>query len=293
MRVALLGLGLIGGSVALALRVARAERIVAWTPSGSGPRRAAAEGVIDAVAPTAVDAIEGADLVILAAPPLACLELLDGLAGPWSAALDADATVTDVASTKGRILARADTAGLPFVGGHPLAGRETSGFAASSADLFADRPWVVVPGAAARDADVERVEWLATTVGARPVRMTADGHDAAVAAISHLPLLASAALAEAVAAWSDDGGADGTDLSRLAASGWRGATRLARGDPTMGAGMLATNAEHVTAVLAALRDVLDSWAAELERPDGADPDRLRRRLEAVRARLLAMDEAAG
>ena len=99
-------------------------------------------------------------------------------------------------------MARAEALGskLRFVGGHPMAGREASGFDAATADLFVDRPWVVVPGAHSRPADVERVEWLARAVGARPLRMDAEAHDAAVAGISHLPLVLAAALVEAVTA---------------------------------------------------------------------------------------------
>jgi prephenate dehydrogenase len=291
MRIALLGLGLIGGSLARAVRRAGEDRLVAWTPSGSGPAAALAAGVIDEAAPTPTAAVRDADLVVLAAPPLECLELIDRLAGPWRAVLRPDATVTDVSSTKAAIVGRADAAGLPFVGGHPMAGRETSGFDASTEDLFAGRPWVVVPGAAARVADVERVERLATHAGGRPLRMSAGDHDAAVAAISHLPLLASAALVEAVGAWVDDGGSDPAILGRLAASGWRDATRLAAGDPTMGAGILATNAVAVADVLERLRGSLDAWAAELESPAGPGARRLEARLAAARARLAGMRRA--
>lgn len=291
MRIALLGLGLIGGSVARAVRRAGEDRLVAWTPSGSGPAAALAAGVVDVAAPTPEAALDGAELVVLAASPLDCLELIDRLAGPWRAALRPDATVTDVASTKAAIVGRADAAGLPFVGGHPMAGRETSGFGAATDDLFAGRPWIVVPGAAARAADVERVERLATLAGGLPVRMSAGDHDAAVAAISHLPLLAAAALVEAVGAWADDGASDPAVLGRLAATGWRDSTRLAGGDPAMGAGILATNAIPVSAVLERMRRSLDAWAAELEAPDGPDASRLEDRLAGARARLAAMRPA--
>ena len=83
---------------------------------------------------------------MLSGPATACLRLLDDLAGPLADALGADAVITDVASTKGALVRRADAAGLRYVGGHPMAGRETAGYEASSPDLFHDRPWVVVPG---------------------------------------------------------------------------------------------------------------------------------------------------
>ena len=286
MRIALLGLGLIGGSIAHALRRARPDWILAaWSPSGSGPAAATAAGAVDRVAGSPVAALEGADLVVLAGPPHACLDLVDALAGPLRERLRPEAVVTDVASTKAAIVARADAAGLRFVGGHPMAGREASGFAASDPDLFRDRPWVIVPGGVAGPEDRALVEELATACGARPVAMTAADHDAAVAAISHLPLIVSAALVEAVA------GADGparpgwATSAGLAAGGWQGMTRLARGDVEMGAGIVATNAGPIAARIRDLRAVLDGWLSDLERPDGPDLAVLAARLATARRRL--------
>lgn len=275
MQLAFLGLGLIGGSVARATVTAGfATGVAAWTPGGAGPRAAGPDGIRIAARPA--DAIRDADLVILAAPPLACLELLDLLGGPLRAALGPDAIVTDVASTKAAIVERARNAGLRFVGGHPLAGREASGYAAADPDLFRDRPWVVVPPEPADDPAEARVAALATACGARTVRMSAADHDAAVAAISHLPLVLSAALVEAMAAEPD------WPMARdLAAGGWASMTRLARGDATMGAGILATNAPSVADRLRALQVVLDEWLAELSAAE-PDPDGLGRRLAAAR-----------
>ncbi|HET9853116.1 MAG TPA: prephenate dehydrogenase/arogenate dehydrogenase family protein [Candidatus Limnocylindrales bacterium] len=283
-RIAFLGLGLIGGSIALALREAGYEgTLAAWTPGGTGPAEALERSIIDEVADAPSRLVEDAGLVLLAGPPLTIVEHLGARAG-WRSALDEKATVTDVGSTKARILEAADAAGLPFVGGHPMAGRESTGVAAATGDLFVDRPWVVVPGAHARPHDVTTVEALATATGARPRPMGADEHDAAVAAISHLPLVVAAALVESVAGGGDAGG---WAMARgLAASGWRDATRLARGDPEMGAGILATNAAAVATRLRAMRDTLDAWIEQLEGdPAGADPAGLRRRLEAARAAL--------
>ena len=146
-RVALLGLGLIGGSIARALRdePAAGYSIAAWTPHGSGPRLAAQAGIIDVAARSPEAAIDGADVVILAAPPLATQALLRDLGGPLRPYLRPDAVVTDVASTKAAIVALAAELGLRFVGGHPMAGREVTGFEASDASLLRKRPWVLVP----------------------------------------------------------------------------------------------------------------------------------------------------
>ncbi len=293
MRIGLLGLGLIGGSVVRALRSSPSSAplgtwsVVAWTPTGRGPAAALADGVIDRVAASPEEALDGADLVVLAGPAPDCLAQLDDLAGPWRQVLTPDAVVTDVASTKEAIVLRATALGLRFVGGHPMAGRESSGYAASRGDLFVDRPWVVVPTSDA--AAVERVERLARACGARPVRLGAAEHDRAVAGISHLPLVVAAALVEAVAGNATAGPfADWPTASTLAATGWRDTTRLARGDATMGAGIVATNAPALAARVRDLMTALEGWLAELERPGGPDAGEIADRLRSARERLDAM-----
>jgi prephenate dehydrogenase len=295
MRIALLGLGLIGGSVARALRersrgdASDAWSIAAWTPSGRGPARALEDGVIDQAAASPEGAIDGADLVVLAGPAPDCLEQLDELAGPWRQVLAPDAVITDVASTKEAIVLRATALGLRFVGGHPMAGRETNGYPASSADLFIGRPWVVVPTSDSDAAAVERVEGLAIACGAHPVRLGAAAHDRAVAGISHLPLVVAAALVEAVAGNGSAGpSADWPTAAGLAATGWGDTTRLARGDITMGAGIIATNAPAIADRVRELMAALDGWLAELERPGGPDAAEIAERLRTARERLEAM-----
>ncbi|MFL5685358.1 MAG: prephenate dehydrogenase [Chloroflexota bacterium] len=291
MRIALLGFGLIGGSVARGLRERGLARqrveIVAWSPSGEGPRAAARDGVIDAAASTPMEALERADLVVLAGPVPTVLEALDALAGPWGSALAPDAVITDVASTKSAVVARASALRLRFVGGHPMAGRETSGYAAAEPGLFVDRPWVVVP-ATADDAAVDRIETLARAVGARPMRMDAADHDAAVAAISHLPLVLAAALVEAVAGPSGRDRDDWPLAAELAASGWRDLTRLARGDVEMGTGIVATNAGPIAERIRDVITVLEGWLDELDQEGGPDDAVVEARLRGARDRLEAM-----
>jgi len=287
MRIAILGFGLMGGSVARALHVRAVPgwSIAAWSPSGMGPARAADDGVIARAGENAAMTIEGADLVLLAAPPLACLDLLSELAGPLRAALPPGAVVTDVASTKRRIMDRARELDLPFAGGHPMAGRETAGYDSADKDLFAGRPWVIC---SASDSRADVVTALATAVGAEPMRLDAAQHDEAVAGISHLPLIVAAALVEAVAGTTGERAAWPL-ARRLAASGWRDTTRLARGDVEMAAGIVATNRDLLSARVREFRDVLDAWLAELDGGPAGEPDldSLRRRLGAARARLEA------
>ncbi|MBI2780392.1 MAG: prephenate dehydrogenase/arogenate dehydrogenase family protein [Chloroflexi bacterium] len=290
-RISFLGFGLIAGSIALALREAGCTaRVVAWTPRGTGPHEGLRRGLVDEVGVSAAAAIEGAGLVVLAGPPRSILQELRDLAGPLRAAVANGATITDVASTKGLIVATAEDLGIPFVGGHPMGGRETTGVGAASADLFVDRPWVIVAADGTDAGHRDRVEALATATGARPVRMTAIDHDLAVAAISHLPLIASAALVEAVTSDEADWGA----ARPLGAGGWRDMTRLARGDTVMGADIIATNARPIAGHLRAYRDAIDGWLAELDamiaedrpvEPDEGSVRRLRGRLESARAEL--------
>jgi prephenate dehydrogenase len=281
-QLAFLGLGQIGGSIARAASAAGwASRISAWSPSGAGPRAATADGIV--AAETAADAIRGADLIVLAAPPLDCLSLLDELAGPLARHIGPDTVITDVASTKVAIVERARSHRLRFVGGHPMAGRERSGYEAADPDLMRGRPWVIVPSEPADPAADGRVASLAEACGARPVQMTADVHDAGVAAISHMPLVVSLALAESMAAEPDWAAA-----RQLAAGGWAGMTRLARGDTTMGVGILATNGPATAARLRVVRDAIDGWIELLAAGD-ADPASLDRRIGTASALARAAD----
>jgi prephenate dehydrogenase len=290
MRVAILGFGLIGGSIARALAEApdrSAWSVAAWSPTGEGPRRAASGGVLATATASPAEAIDGAQLVVLAAPPTATIELIGRLGGGLRPALARETVITDVASTKAAVVAAGVEHGLRFVGGHPMAGREMSGYEAASADLFVDRPWVVVPTDPDDLPAVVAVETLAVACRARPIRMDAATHDLAVAAISHLPLVVAAALVEAVAGPGAHGDSPQAwpAARSLAASGWRDMTRLARGDVAMGAGIAATNAPAIATRLREFRDVIDEWLADLERPGGPDEAALARRLAAAREQL--------
>jgi prephenate dehydrogenase len=265
-RLAILGFGLIGGSVALALaeRAPRSWRVSAWSPSGRGPAAAGAAGLIAVAARDPSAAMAGADLVLLAADPRANLELV-GRVGPSIAA--AGAVLSDVTSVQQPMAAAAAAVtGLRAVGGHPMSGRERAGYQAASATLFVDRPWVVLPGPLASLDDVALVERLATDCGARPLRLDPAAHDAAVALISQLPLVMAASLVETAA-----GAAAWPHARELAAQGWRDTTRLARGDPALGAGMLSLNAGAVAAALRSQRATLDAWQARLDQLASEQP----------------------
>jgi prephenate dehydrogenase len=216
--VAVAGLGLIGGSIARGL-TRGGWRVLGVDRAGPVQAALAARAIAQGFVSLAVAARQ-AQVVFLAAPPAANLRLLRELA-----AMDPrPPVITDVGSVKGPIVAEARRRGLGgFVGGHPMAGNEGRGFAASSADLFRGRPWILVPEREA-EAAARVVATLARALGARVTRLSAAEHDRAVAFVSHLPQLVSWALLDAArrdpvaSAHLDVAGPGFADMTRLAAS---------------------------------------------------------------------------
>jgi prephenate dehydrogenase len=294
-RISIVGFGLIGGSIARALRERSRTapwHVTAWSRNPAPVRQAVADGVVQRAATSLREVVDGADIVLLAAPPLVCLDLIDQLAQLRTIANDG-CTYTDVASAKSSMVQRANAVGLPFIGGHPMAGREVTGYASAMPDLFVGRPWVTVIGDHARLGDGERVSDLVRACGAIQVPMKAEAHDMAVAAISHMPLIVSAAIVEAVVGGPGQSEREDWIVARaLAATGWASMTRLARGDASMGAGIAATNTEAIAARVRDVRDALDDWLRLLDEqsgPQGAND--FFERFESARQRLLGSDEA--
>ena len=245
MRVASVGLGLVGGSLARAL-TARGHAVVGVDRAAAVRRRALAVGAVSRSVATAEEAADGADVLVLAAPPAANLALLGRLAGLSRSGL----VVTDVGSVKTPIARTARRLRLTrFVGGHPIAGNEGSGFAASSAALFRGHAWVLTPAVDARA--TRQVRRLVKAVGARPVGMEAPAHDRALAFLSHVPQLASWALFEAAKADPVAGPA-----LALAGTGFRDMTRLARSPRPLWREILGQNRAEVSRALLALQRAL-------------------------------------
>ncbi|MCC6729293.1 MAG: prephenate dehydrogenase/arogenate dehydrogenase family protein [Chthonomonadales bacterium] len=271
--VAILGLGLIGGSIARALRAGAAARLVAWDPCRDPLDAASGAGVIEP-APSAGEAAAQADLVVLAGPPASIVTMMATIAPHLRHA----AVVTDVASTKARIAAEGERLlGSAFVGGHPMAGTERSGFAASRADLFRDSPWILTPGAATSERAVAAAECLARACGARPVRVALSEHDRWMAGLSHLPHVAAYGVAGCARALVPPAGWG------LAAGSLRDVVRVAASDPALWSEILMENREDLLGAL----DALTSWINDVRSAlaDG-DAARLREALTAARdARL--------
>jgi len=240
MRIAIIGLGLIGGSLGLAFRRTKAGfEVVGFARRPEVAYRALEIGAVDRTEEDLISAVEGADVVIIATPALA----LKGILAEIGGRLREGSIVTDTASTKAKVLEWAEETLPPsvsFIGGHPMAGKETSGIEAADGDLFKGCTYCLIAGRGATKEARAGVMGLVRQIGANPIFIDASEHDSLVAGISHLPLLISVALVAATTKsplWPT--------MARLAASGFRDLTRLASGDPRMSRDICLTNREPI------------------------------------------------
>lgn len=251
------GVGLIGGSVALGLRQRfLAKRVIGLDLNMDTLREAEALGVVDEVRPTPGPWLAEADLVILAAPMRALAPLARELA-PF---LNPAALVMDVGSVKGGIAAEMERLNVRnFVAGHPMAGSERGGVTHARASLLENAVWVLTPIEHTPLTALSRARSLVEHLGAAPVVMPPDAHDALVATISHLPYLMSLALTHMVA--RDE------RLSLLAAGGFRDLTRIASGDPRMSRDMVVENKDALREALSRFHRQLERLEADLDEPE--------------------------
>ena len=273
--VGVVGLGLMGGSMALDLR-ARGIAVRALVHRDATAERARQRGLADVVA-TDPAVLADCRLVVLALP----LDRLLDPAPALVAALPADAVVTDVGSVKGPVLARWQPLHPRFVASHPMAGTAQAGVEAGVAGLFVDRPWVATPSPATDPQALAQVRALAAVLGARWRVCEAGAHDQAVALISHLPVLVSAALLLGAQAGAAAGAAAGSaqlpELARaLASSGFADTTRVGGGNPELGTLMARHNREALLAGLASYRQQLEGLEQRVRQGDW---DGLRAELE--------------
>jgi len=266
-RLTVVGLGLIGGSVAAAAKRAGVRRVRAVDPDAETRGFAVAEGIADeALAPEQAMAAgwftgDAADLVVLGTPVASTVEWLGQLAE-----LGFTGIVSDVASTKRAVVAAAGAAGgaYRFVGAHPMTGSERSGVTAASATLFQGAYYILTP-TDRTDMDAYRmVHAFVTSLGARVVSVDAAAHDEAVAIVSHVPHVAAAALVELANSRAEQAGAD---LLRLAAGGFKDMTRIAAGSPELWTGICLDNAEAVVAGIDGLEGVLGDFRRAVEARD--------------------------
>ena len=259
-KIVIVGVGLIGGSIGLAVRKKRlAETVIGVGPRADELKRAVALKAIDAYATddrTVRKAVAGADLVVLAAP----VGRLETSARDLSSALPRKTVVTDVGSVKGPLVRRLESLVSPdpsrrsqFVGGHPIAGRETSGIEAASADLFAGALCILTPTDRTGPKAVETVQRFWEAIGARTVSMDPDAHDRILATVSHLPHLVAYALVNTVLELQSKNG----DLLSYSGGGFRDFTRVAASSPEMWRDICLFNRENLLAVIEAYEKILD------------------------------------
>lgn len=258
--VAVVGLGLMGASFALALKNARPDVVVVGSDVNPTVVRKALDRDVVSSANTDLTVVELADVVFVATPINAMRTVFAGLAPLAEGRL-----VTDMASTKADVEEWAAAEGIELVGGHPMSGKEVSGIDHADRSMFEGAPWVLTR-------DEPRVSELVTAVGAHPVVIDAITHDRLVAGVSHAAFLVSVAYVLGVAR-----GPGWPEASRLAAGGFRDMSRLAEGEPDMYAGVVRTNRQN-------LLDALDAISVELAR--------MRRHIEADDPRLIELFEEA-
>jgi len=254
-RIGIVGLGLIGGSIALASRQLWPSSLVVAVDDKEVLETAMRLHAIDVAADDPIVLAE-VDLVILAAPVRQNLSLLDRLDEHVRGA----AIVTDTGSTKRDIVARARTLPprLTFVGGHPLGGAAKGGLEHARPDLFTGRPWLLTPDGDRSGAAVERLSAFAAALGARPRVLTAAAHDRFMAYLSHLPQLAASALMQVI---GDSVGDEGLEL---AGRGLEDTTRLAASPAGIWADIAATNADEIREALNRLIEALAGLRDDLE-----------------------------
>ena len=285
-RVSIVGLGLMGGSLGLALR----ERCPGVHVTGIVRRpeqieQAVARQAVHTGTTSLAEGVADADLVVLATPVRTLLKQIPQLA----AHMRPGAVLTDMGSTKAAVM-RA-MAQMPWhiqpVGGHPMCGKEVAGLDAAEATLYVGATWPITPLERTSPAATAGVKAMVEAVGGRPIMLEPDRHDRLVAAISHLPYL----LAVALVGVADEVSAEDETVWALAASGFRDTSRLAASDLAMMLDILATNRRYVSAMASRLHRRLGRLIAALDAGEAAEDAELRPLLEEARDRRTAWEQA--
>jgi prephenate dehydrogenase len=259
-RILIIGTGLMGGSLGMAIRTAKLPGLeVIGHDADRGPANQAEKtGAIDRAEHNLPHAVSSASMVIIAVPVLSVREVMQQIAPD----LAEGAVVTDTTSTKAHVMLWAKEM-LPehvsFVGGHPMAGKETGGIQNAEAGLFRGKAYCICPAVDATESAVRSVVGLARLAGAEPMFVDPEEHDIYAAAVSHLPLMVSTAMFSMLRnspAW--------TDMGMMASSGFTDATRLTSGDPAMSHGIWTTNRDAVIHWLDRMADQLREFRKMLE-----------------------------
>ena len=260
----LIGCGLMGGSFALALKKAGlVKRVVGYSKSPSTTERARQMGVIDVEAPSALLAVSGADIVLLAVPVAATeatLKAIKHLITPTMLIMDVGSTKRDVVDAARRVLK--DQVGV-FVPAHPIAGKEVSGVQNADAELYRGKQVILTPIERTQVVQLQKATEVWTALGCQVLHMAPDGHDAAYAAVSHLPHLIAFALMNAIA---DQ--ANGPDFMSLAGPGFRDFSRIAASDSHMWRDVLLANRQELLAQAKMFQKALHHLEKLIQSNDG-------------------------
>ena len=277
----LIGCGLMGGSFALAAkRAGLVRRVVGYSKSPSTTARALQLGVIDVEAPSALLAVSGADLVLLAVPVAATeatLRAIRHLVEPTTLIMDVGSTKRDVVDAARRVLREAVGGFVPC---HPIAGREVSGVEYADADLYRGKPVILTPIERTRVLQLNQASAVWTALGAQVSQMSPEAHDATFAAVSHLPHLIAFALMNSLL-----GQPNGADYLPLAGPGFRDFSRIAASDPQLWRDVLLANREELLKQAAQFRGALGVLEELIQRGDGQTLERLINQASHARANL--------
>jgi len=262
-RIALVGVGLLGGSLGMALRKRRlADSVIGFVRRAASVAECRKLGAVDLATRDLRQAVAGAELIVLCTPIAQMLPL----ANEMLPALEPGAIVTDVGSVKCRVVCDLEEligqAGGHFVGSHPMAGSEKNGVAAARADLFDDAVCVVTPTPGTDKAAVRQVEQLWKLAGARLLRLTPEAHDILVSRSSHLPHVVAAELANFVLSPEHP-----KAQALLCANGFRDTTRIASGSPEMWRDIAVANRENLASALGTLVQDLQAFRRVLKHGD--------------------------
>ncbi len=271
----LIGCGLMGGSFALALkRAGLVKRVVGYSKSPSTTERARQMGVIDVEAPSALLAVSGADIVLLAVPVSATeatFKAIRHLITPNTLVMDVGSTKRDVVDAARRVLR--DDVGC-FVPAHPITGKELSGVEHADSNLYTGKQVILTPIERTYTAQLNKAVSLWTALGCNVVQMSPQAHDAAYAAVSHLPHLIAFTLMNSIS-----GQTQGVDYLSLAGPGFRDFSRIAASDSKMWRDILIANREELLAQSKIFQQTLQSLEKMISASDG---DALEKQLERAR-----------
>ncbi|MFA6170011.1 MAG: prephenate dehydrogenase/arogenate dehydrogenase family protein [Candidatus Margulisiibacteriota bacterium] len=262
MRIAIIGLGLIGGSLGLALKKKGEVVIVGIPRQETTIQKGLALGAIDEGTTDHVKGVKEADLVFICTPLNLIIPVLTEIAPH----LKKGAIVSDVGSSKYEIVSQAEKLmpkGAYYVGGHPMAGKETFKLEAAEADLFEGRSWILTKTSKTSQRALEKVAEQVQKTGAKTIEMEPKVHDLVVAAVSHLPLALAASLVNVIGAEEQK-----ELMSKCAASGFRDATRVASGDPILGVDMFTTNKKAVLKMIGSFKRALASLEGLIKEGNG-------------------------